>query len=108
MYLERGYKLTGRTEITATVTRTKEFDLPSLILLLFWPAFVVYLVVYFNTCRRSAFLHVLPTGEVKVSGYTLESMENERSRDRNKNLIGCAIIIGIVVLIGLISVMSKQ
>lgn len=84
-YRQAGFVVTAQSEGAITLTYPPEkfnYGLFILLLLLFWPAAVFYLISFNNRRNRSVCFRITSQGYIEESGYTLDLAEKERKRER--------------------------
>lgn len=108
-YLSAGYEVTALADTSASLAKPKRFSGYSLLLLLIWPVFLIYLIVYLTTKHkgRAVFLRVLPDGHVLATGFTLDAMKLQQKRERINSFIALGICVAILVLLAIAIILNK-
>ena len=84
-YRRAGFVVTVQSEGAITLAYPPEnfnYGLFILLLLLFWPAAVLYLISFNNRRNRSVCFRITSQGYIEESGYTIDVADRERSRER--------------------------
>jgi predicted nucleic acid-binding Zn ribbon protein len=97
-YLSKGFEITSQTEMSANLIKRKKFNtlLFILCIILFFPLAILYLIQYLIMTDKSVFLRFMPNGQIDITGYTIEAMEQDRKRQQTVNII---IVILVLVLL---------
>lgn len=100
-YRRNGFQIVQQTDMSITMVQPKEFSIGLFILLLIilWPAAVIYSVSNRTSRDRVVCFRVTSDGNVEISGYTLEAAARAR---RIAFLIVCLSIAALVALFTLI------
>src|ERR1051326_4727645 len=98
-YRREGFVVISQSEGAITLAYLPEginYWLFIILLLLFWPAAVFYLISLNNRRNRSVCLRITSHGDIEESGYTLALAIKERRRER---VIWIAVIGALILLV---------
>lgn len=110
-YRRAGFVITSQSEGAITLVYPPEkfsFLVFFFALVMFWPAALVYLILFNNRKERRVCVRLTSQGHIEELGYTLEVAERERRRERWINLAIISIPISIMLIaIALLLLRSK-
>jgi hypothetical protein len=110
-YRQAGYTIMAQSEGAITlIAKPKKFNYMGFIfaLLLFWPAAIIYLIIFNNRGDRSVCVRITSTGNIEETGYTLAVANKERSRDRLISIITVAVPLLMVLVFVLLRMWSRN